>query len=83
MTYIACIAHITRILKLFVEAYKKIFFIHFYSFLIHFIHLELTKKHIEKLQKEACNRYQNLSEEEKDKRRTKLVKDIKRKRKKE
>ena len=50
---------------------------------MHFIHLELTKKHIEKLQKEACNRYQNLSEEEKDKRRTKLVKDIKRKRKKE
>ena len=42
MTYIACIVHKTRILKLFVEAYKTIFFIHFYTFFIHFIHLELT-----------------------------------------
>ena len=35
------------------------------------------QKHKERLQKEARERYQNLSEEEKDKRRKRLEKDIK------
>ena len=35
------------------------------------------QKHKERLQKEACERYQHLSEEEKDKRQKKPQKDIK------
>ena len=38
---------------------------------------KLYQKHKEKFQKEAYERYQNLSEKEKDKRRKKSKKDIK------
>ena len=57
--------NITHILKLIFVAYKNFFFI------IFFLYIKMIKtyykKNKEKLLKEACERYQNLSEEEKEK----------------
>ena len=68
--YITCITH-----NLFFEVYKK-------KFSYFFLYIKMTtnyQKHKEKLQKKTCKRYQNLSEEEKDKRqkKKKLERDIK------
>ena len=40
---------------------KKIFSLHYFS--IHRMKNKYCQKHTEKLRKEACERYQNLSEE--------------------
>ena len=52
-------------LSLFFEAYKKYLFVY-----IKIVN-NYCQKHKERLRKEACERYQTLSEEEKDKRQKK------------
>ena len=66
ITYTAHTIHITHILKFIFEAYKILFF-----YIYFFLYIKINKyyrKHKERLQKEARGRYQNLSEEEKEKR---------------
>ena len=70
MTYMNHITYKIHTIKLIFEAYKKKlkkFFLHFF-----FLYIKITnndyQKHKERLRKEAREKYQNLSDEEKDKR---------------
>ena len=72
ITYITLIFYITHIQKLIFKAYtniiKKLIAIFFYSFFP--LYIEMTNNYYqklkEKLQKEVTERYQNLFEEEKE-----------------
>ena len=68
----------THILKIIFKAYKKMLTKYFLISL--FLYIEMVnkyyQKHKERLRKETPERYQNLSEEEKDKKQKKLEKDI-------
>ena len=68
----------THILKIIFKAYKKMLTKYFLISL--FLYIEMVnkyyQKHKERLRKETRERYQNLSEDEQDKKQKKLEKDI-------
>ena len=68
MTYKTHFIYITHIVKLTFKAYKKTVKIFSHIFFLYIKMLNnYYQKHKEKLRKEACERYKNLSEKEKDK----------------
>ena len=69
ITYITHIKYITHTMNLISKAYRKT---NKTFFIVFFLYRKMTnnycQKHKERLRKEARKKYQNLSEEEKDKR---------------